>query len=97
MPTYDVRLAKTMEGIDFERPLPALWKEFDALANVPLMVVRGANSDLLSAATVNAMRVRRSAMETVEVADQGHAPLLAEADVIGRIAEFVTACDARRH
>jgi pimeloyl-ACP methyl ester carboxylesterase len=97
VPTYDVRLAKTMEGIDFERPLPALWKEFDALANVPLMVVRGANSDLLSAATVNAMRVRRSAMETVEVADQGHAPLLAETDVIGRIAEFVTGCDARRH
>ena len=96
VPTYDVRLAKTMEGIDFERPLPALWKEFDALANVPLMVVRGANSDLLSAATVNAMRVRRSAMETVEVADQGHAPLLAETDVIGRIAEFVTGCDARR-
>lgn len=96
VPTYDVRLAKTMEGIDFERPLPALWKEFDALANVPLMVVRGANSDLLSAATVNAMRVRRSAMETVEVADQGHAPLLAETDVIGRIAEFVTGCDAQR-
>ena len=96
VPTYDVRLAKTMEGIDFERPLPALWKEFDALANVPLMVVRGANSDLLSAATVNAMRTRRSAMETFEVADQGHAPLLAEADVIGRIAEFVMACDARR-
>ncbi len=96
VPTYDVRLAKTMEGIDFERPLPALWKEFDALANVPLMVVRGANSDLLSAATVNAMRTRRSAMETFEVADQGHAPLLAETDVIGRIAEFVMACDARR-
>ena len=96
VPTYDVRLAKTMEGIDFERPLPALWKEFDALANVPLMVVRGENSDLLSPATVNAMRVRRSAMETFEVAAQGHAPLLAEADVIGRIAEFVMACDARR-
>lgn len=96
VPTYDVRLAKTMEGIDFERPLPALWKEFDALANVPLMVVRGENSDLLSAATVDAMRARRSTMETVEVADQGHAPLLAEADVIGRIAEFVTGCDARR-
>ena len=71
VPTYDVRLAKTMEGIDFERPLPALWKEFDALANVPLMVVRGANSDLLSAATVNAMRVRRSAMETVRGGGSG--------------------------
>jgi hypothetical protein len=34
----------------------------------------------------------------VEVADQGHAPLLAEAPIIGRIAAFATLCDlARRH
>ena len=25
VPTYDVQLAKTMEGIDFDRPLPPLW------------------------------------------------------------------------
>jgi hypothetical protein len=25
VPTYDVNIAKTMEGIDFERPLPPLW------------------------------------------------------------------------
>ena len=58
VPTYDVRLAKTMEGIDFERPLPPLWKEFDALRSVPVMVIRGENSDILSAATVEAMRAR---------------------------------------
>ncbi len=38
VPTYDVQLARTLEGIDIERPLPALWKEFDALRAVPLMV-----------------------------------------------------------
>jgi pimeloyl-ACP methyl ester carboxylesterase len=94
VPTYDVRLAKTMEGIGFERPLPPLWKEFDALANVPLMVIRGENSDILTAATVEAMRARRTKMETLEVADQGHTPLLAEADVIARIASFAGSCDA---
>jgi len=94
VPTYDVKLAKTMEGIDFERPLPPLWKEFDALCDVPVMVVRGENSDLLSAATVAAMRARRTSMETLDVPNQGHAPLLAEADVIGRIVEFVARCDA---
>lgn len=93
VPTYDVNLAKTMEGVDFERPLPPLWKEFDALANVPAMVIRGANSDLLSAATVDAMATHHPRLEMLEVADQGHTPLLVEPDVIGRIATFLQRCE----
>jgi pimeloyl-ACP methyl ester carboxylesterase len=92
VPTYDARLAKTFAGIDFERPLPTLWKEFDSLAALPLMLIRGANSDLLSPATVAAMRARRSEMEFVEVPDQGHAPLLVEDDVIACIAAFIARC-----
>jgi pimeloyl-ACP methyl ester carboxylesterase len=93
MPTYDVKLAKTMEGVDFEKPFPPLWAQFDALRNVPVMVIRGANSDLLSAETVDAMRARRPALETMEIPDQGQARLLAEADVIERIAAFAGRCD----
>jgi pimeloyl-ACP methyl ester carboxylesterase len=94
VPTYDVRLAKTLQSIDLERPLPALWKEFDALGAVPLLAIRGANSDVLSEQTVAAMRERRSAMEAIVVPDQGHAPLLAEPDVIRQIAGFVADCEA---
>ena len=94
VPTYDVRLAETLAGVDFERPLPSLWKEFDALAQRPLLVIRGANSDLLSMATLVAMRARRREMETLEVPDQGHAPLLSDADSIGRISAFAARCDA---
>jgi pimeloyl-ACP methyl ester carboxylesterase len=94
VPTYDVNLAKTLEGVDFEKPFPPLWAQFDALGNVPVMVIRGEHSDLLTAATVEAMRARRQTLETIDVSDQGHAPLLAEADVIARIAEFIDRCDS---
>jgi len=91
--TYDVRLARTMEGMDLEKPLPSLWKEFDALRSIPLLVIRGANSDVLSEATVAAMRERRGAMQAIVVPDQGHAPLLAEPHVIRQIAAFIADCE----
>jgi pimeloyl-ACP methyl ester carboxylesterase len=91
--TYDPALAKTMEGVDFEKPMPPLWKEFDALAHVPLMVIRGENSDLLTAETVDAMAQRHAGLERLVVADQGHAPLLAEPETIDRIAAFVSRCE----
>ena len=92
-PTYDLQLSRTLTAIDIERPLPPLWNEFDALARVPMLVIHGAKSDILSAATVAAMAVRHDGMAIIEVADQGHVPLLEGEEMLRRIGEFVAKCD----
>jgi pimeloyl-ACP methyl ester carboxylesterase len=95
VPTYDVRLSRTLAEFDIERPLPPLWNEFDALKRIPILVIRGANSDILSAKTVTAMRAHHPAMEWIEVPDQGHVPLL-DGTINSRIAKFVDRCEARQ-
>ncbi len=92
--TYDQALAHSLAAISLDRPLPTMWPQFDALAHAPVMVVRGANSDILSAETVEAMRTRHPGMDVLVVPDQGHAPLLAEPHVIAAIAQFAAKCDA---
>jgi pimeloyl-ACP methyl ester carboxylesterase len=96
VPTYDVHIAKTMEGVDFDRPLPPMWPQFDSLGRLPLMVLRGQNSDLLSEETVTAMRARHRDMQTVTVPDQGHAPILSGAGLIARLSAFVASCEPVR-
>ena len=93
VPTYDVRLARALASIDLERPIPPLWNQFDTLAGVPMLVIRGGNSDILSSATVAAMRARRANMELIEVADQGHAPLLEGEDLLRGVVRLVEDCE----
>ena len=92
VPSHDPKLARALRGLSLER-LPTLWDQFDALARIPLMVIRGANSDMLARSTLNQMLARRGQLEVVVVPDQGHAPLLAEPEVIRRVAAFVASCD----
>lgn len=93
-PAYDHGILNALAGIDVEAPtMPTLWHEFDALADVPMLVIRGEHSDILSAATVEAMRKRRKSMDVIEVPGQGHAPLLVGA-LVERIVRFAASCEA---
>ncbi|MEW6640004.1 MAG: alpha/beta hydrolase [Pseudomonadota bacterium] len=91
--TYDPALAQTLTALTPETPLPPLWEAFDALQPHPLMLVHGGLSDLLSRDTVRAMTARRPDLDLVTVADQGHAPLLADLSSVSRIAAFCARCD----
>ncbi len=98
VPAYDPALMKTLSAIDLEAPLPPLWFLFDGLGNVPVLSLRGQNSDILAAATVAEMGRRHPGLETHVVPDQGHAPLLTSRDEIGLIARFVARVeDGTRH
>lgn len=91
--TYDLKLSHTLDGLEPANPLPQVWELFDALAGVPLMLIHGALSDLLSRQGVQDMIARRPDIDLVTVADQGHAPLLADKPTIDRIVDFCTRCD----
>ncbi len=91
--SYDPALSEALADFDTEHPLPSLWNEFDALAGAPVLVIRGAKSDILSAATLDAMGARHPGLVSIEVPDQGHVPLLEGPELIGRISAFVETCE----
>lgn len=70
-------------------PAPDLWPMFDALAGLPLAAIRGANSDLLSAATLAEMQRRRPDMVAAEVPGRGHVPFLDEPEALGVLTRFL--------
>jgi len=87
-PDHDPALVKTMTGIDLEERLPTMWPQFDGLKNVPLLVIRGENSSLLSTKTVEAMLDRHRRAHVVTAKNHGHAPLLTKSELIDPIAAF---------
>jgi pimeloyl-ACP methyl ester carboxylesterase len=93
VPDYDLKLATTLKGVRPDGPLAPLWNAFDALAGRPVLVIRGGNSDILSAATVEGMRDRHRDLEVLEVPDEGHAPRLSEVATLERIASFIAQCE----
>jgi pimeloyl-ACP methyl ester carboxylesterase len=91
MPGYDPKLSNSLSVLD--GPMPALWPQFEAMKRVPLMVLRGENSDILSAATVEEMRRRHPRITAHTVRWEGHAPLLRDAHTINEVSGFLTGCD----
>ncbi len=59
-----------------------LWPFFEALEGMPLSLIRGANSDLLTRETVGKMLRRHPEMMVAEVPDRGHIPFLDEPEAV---------------
>lgn len=65
------------------------WPLFEACAGLPLALIRGANSDVLSTATAAEMHRRRPDMIFAEVPDRGHVPFLDEPQALTAIHAWV--------
>ena len=71
------------------QPAPDLWPLFAALDGLPVALIRGANSDLLSPQTAAKMQALRPDMIFADVADRGHVPFLDEPESLSVITQFL--------
>jgi pimeloyl-ACP methyl ester carboxylesterase len=70
---------------------PELWPLWGAIARVPILAIRGAHSDILSAATLARMQAEKPDLEVLTVPNRGHAPLLDEPECLAAIEAFLAA------
>jgi len=86
---YDMAIA-----VPFSAAGPApqfdMWPLFTALAQKPLLVIRGERSDLLSAASLDRMREAAPNIQVAVVPGVGHAPELNEPEAVAAIDAFLS-------
>ena len=88
--TYDPALGDAFRKA-FDGPPVDMWPLFDALYGIPVALIRGANSDLLTQATADEMRKRRPDLIYASVADRAHIPFLDEPESLTTIHAFLKA------
>ncbi|MCF6321490.1 MAG: alpha/beta hydrolase [Rhizobiaceae bacterium] len=90
---YDKGMMKSLSSINLDEPLPTYWPQFEGLKKLPLLLIRGENSDLLSLETVERMKKVQPTMEVVTSRHEGHAPNLGAGVLPEKIARFLSAAD----
>jgi pimeloyl-ACP methyl ester carboxylesterase len=83
-PLWDTRIAQLLN-----RPPPNLWPLFGALSRVPVLLIRGALSDILLPDTVTRMQATHPDMTVLTLDGIGHAPVLLEPSALAAIETFL--------
>jgi pimeloyl-ACP methyl ester carboxylesterase len=87
---HDPKLAMVMKALNLDEPIPSLWPQFAGLAKIPLLLIRGGLSDLLTEQTVEKMQAKHGQMKLITVPDQGHAPDLGTPGLAKAIDDFIS-------
>lgn len=86
---YDPAISEGLSGSEQTVVPPDLWAIWDQLSALPTLVIRGALSDILSAATVAEMKARHSGkFVAVDIPSRGHTPMLDEPEALAAIDRF---------
>ena len=73
----------------------AMWRLFASLKSLPMLVIRGETSDILSEKTAARMVRRHPTARLVTVPGRGHAPMLDEPAAVSAISEFLKTIEAQ--
>jgi len=87
MPDVDPRISEAFRNTS--AAAPDLWPLYAQIKSVPMLVIRGALSDILSVSTVSRMAREKPDLVHLEVADRGHTPTLSEPECLAAIDAFL--------
>lgn len=89
---YDPKLRDAVLAAGAQ-PAPDLWPFYDALTGLPLALIRGENSDLLTEETADEMTRRRPDISRADVPGRGHVPFLDEPEALVALYEWLEDMD----
>ncbi len=78
---YDPKLRDAVLAAGAQ-PAPDLWPLYDEFSGLPLALIRGENSDLLTSETADEMARRRPDLIRADVPGRGHVPFLDEPEAL---------------
>ena len=95
---YDMALADTFPTIEEINAghVASLWELFASTKGMPVSVLRGEHSDLLTPATVTGMKEMNADLDAATVSNRGHAPFLDEEESKDSILRWLGRVDAHQ-
>ena len=86
---YDPAIAEPFNSREGNTALASLWPVYDALPQIPLLLIRGEFSDIVARESVQEMQRRRNILQYAEIPNRGHAPLLNEPEALRAIDQLL--------
>ena len=86
---FDANILKPLNSLKNTSELPSLWPQFRSLNHVPVFVLRGALSDILTECTLQRMMTEHPDCTSHTVLQQGHAPLFSNQASLQPVLDFI--------